>query len=394
MKQIDIDELIITILSGNADIRECILLNDWLSKSRDNRCYFEQMQNIWLLTGLVSNVSIVDVRIKYKKWTDKVQPQKKSPKHSAKGNIAIKLQIIHVAALIIVAFMAGIFTYRHYIDKQPEKEMTYAYYETIVPFGSQSQVVLTDGTKVWLNAGSKLRYATTFAVSDREVRLEGEGYFEVAKNKKLPFEVKTSKLNIKAIGTTFNVKAYPNDSVIETILVEGHVEVTRTSASAQNEPAVSLKPKQRLTLLKSTDEILFEVKPKSEKVTMLVSQPLQKNMISSSITNIKEVPADTDYMLNTSWKDQRWRIESEELVSLAAKLERRYNVRVTFADEQLKRYRFNGTLENEPVEAVLRAMAQTAPVKFELSGSEVVLSRNDKFSEEYKKLYNNKNKEN
>jgi ferric-dicitrate binding protein FerR (iron transport regulator) len=94
-------------------------------------------------------------------------------------------------------------------------------------------------------------------------------------------------------------------------------------------------------------------------------------------------------MTTTSWKDKSWRIEDEDLGSLAVKLGRRYNVTISFADEQLKSYRFTGTLEDEPVEAVLKAMTQTAPVIYKFQGSEILLSVNNEMSEQYKNLWNN-----
>ncbi|KAA6318427.1 hypothetical protein EZS27_031558, partial [termite gut metagenome] len=95
----------------------------------------------------------------------------------------------------------------------------------------------------------------------------------------------------------------------------------------------------------------------------------------------------TNYMTDTSWKDKRWRIESEELQSLAIKLERRYDVRILFADKPLQYYRFRGTLENEPIKAVLKVMAKTAPVTYEVKGAEIVLSINEKSRTEYKNLW-------
>jgi ferric-dicitrate binding protein FerR (iron transport regulator) len=249
-----------------------------------------------------------------------------------------------------IAFAVGALSYKYYSWYKPQQV---ACFETIVPLGAKSQLVLTDGTKVWLNAGSRLRYSSEYATRNREVELEGEGYFEVATNKAMPFEVKTSLLNVKATGTNFNVKAYPNDSVVEAILVEGRIEVSRMYESKAGTPAITLQPNQRLTLLKSTNEMLLEVQPKDT-----YGQPADVVIPDK----VRAVAAKTNYMTTTSWKDKSWRIEDEDLGSLAVKLGRRYNVTISFADEQLKSYRFTGTLEDEPVEAVLKAMTQTAPV--------------------------------
>ena len=109
----------------------------------------------------------------------------------------------------------------------------------MVPAGQRVELVLEDGTRVWLNSKSKLTYPTSFGKKEREVILDGEGYFEVTKNEKAPFIVKTHKYDIKVLGTTFNISAYQNKlSAFETSLLEGAVEVF----SSNNTEHVSLTP--------------------------------------------------------------------------------------------------------------------------------------------------------
>ena len=389
IKDIDhIDELIANVLSGNANENERVTLKEWITADENNRCHFEKMANTWFASGVSRNMNEFDTRAGFKRFSEKAQSSQQRGIHRPQQKRAIRLRIPHIAAMLAVVFALGMISYSYIERKQT---LVVSYYETIVPLGAKSQTVLTDGTKVWLNAGSRLRYATTFAVSERIVQLEGEGYFEVAQNKTLPFEVQTSKLNVKATGTTFNVKAYPNDSIVETILVEGKVEVTRVNDHIANEIPIVLAPEQRLTLVKHSGEILFETRPKIKNDEQIVAMPVAEEVHPvSHESKFRKIPAINDYMVTTSWKDKRWRIDGEELRSLAAKLERRYNVRISFADSDLLNYRFNGTLEDEPIEAVLKVMAQTAPVKFETNGAEVILKRNDKFREQYKELYNKK----
>ena len=383
-----IDELIANVLSGNANEHERTTLKEWIAADENNRRHFEKMSNTWFASGISKNMNEFDSRVGFKKFSEMVQSSRKSVIHRPQQKRTIRLRVPHIAAMLAVVFVLGAISYRYFESKQTS---AVSYFETIVPLGAVSQTVLTDGTKVWLNAGSRLRYATTFAVSERIVQLEGEGYFEVAQNKTLPFEVRTSKLNVKATGTIFNVKAYPNDSIVETILVEGKVEVTRIDDHIANEIPIVLAPEQRLTLVKHSGEMLFETKPKIKNDEQAVAMPIAEeiNPVSHE-SKIRKIPAINDYMVTTSWKDKRWRIDGEELRSLAAKLERRYNVRISFTDSDLQYYRFNGTLEDEPIEAVLKVISQTAPVKFETNGAEVILMRNDKFREQYKDLYNKK----
>jgi ferric-dicitrate binding protein FerR (iron transport regulator) len=374
-----IDSLIADVLSGNAPAEDCRKLKEWMDANPENLHYFEQARNIWLMAGIAEGKGNFDADAGFQRFMSKVRTKK----YSLFFHSNVVWRSLQIAAMLAIVFSFGALSYHYYTKRQ---EAPLAYYETIVPLGAKSEIVMIDGTKVWLNAGSRLRYSTSFALHDRNVFLEGEGYFEVAHNEKLPFEVKTSMLNVKAIGTSFNVKAYPNDSTIETILVEGKVEVSRLQDNALDKALVFLQPRQRLTLLKNTNEMLFESKPMDETNRNPIPNP-DKEPVNKVVPQVKEVPATGNYMITTSWKDKRWSIEGEELESLAVKLERRYNVQIIFADNTLKHYRFTGTLEDEPIEAVLKAMAKVAPVTYEFSGSTFVLSANEKFREQYKKLW-------
>ena len=120
-----------------------------------------------------------------------------------------------------------------------------AYQEMVVPAGQRAELNLADGTKVWLNSGSTLTFPTSFSGKERNVRLDGEGYFEVTKNAASPFVVETSKGNIRVLGTEFNVMAYAHDDEWETSLLKGSVEVFRPET---NEVLVRLEPNTKVTI--------------------------------------------------------------------------------------------------------------------------------------------------
>jgi ferric-dicitrate binding protein FerR (iron transport regulator) len=393
---IDADSLIADVLSGNAGRADCEALAAWLSAGDANRRRFEAMRQAWLAAGMLCTPEESDVQGAFERLAQRL-PAAASPAASFLPSPPLtpaprvhRLRRVAVAALRMaavwaVAFAVGALSYRYYNRIRPQP---IAHFETIVPLGAKSQLVLTDGTKVWLNAGSRLRYSAEYSTRHREVELEGEGYFEVASNKAMPFEVKTSLLNVKATGTSFNVKAYPNDPVVETILVEGSVEVSRLHDSEAATPVIALQPKQRLTLLKSTNEMLLEEQPGDNPDR----QPLDDATPAvakapDAPSEVKAVKATTNYMMETSWKDKRWRIENEDLGSIAVKLGRRYNVTIAFADDRLKSYRFTGTLEDDPIEAVLKAMTQSAPVIYKFQGSEILLSVNNEVSKQYESLW-------
>ena len=358
--------------NGSASEREVGEVKEWVELSPENR------------QELFNERKLFDALLLQADSGKRDTPQAKQiPIHRPYENPVIRLRIPQIAAMLAVVFVLGVLARSYFIT---EKTAKLAWYEIQAPLGAKSQVNLIDGTKVWLNAGSKLQYSTGFGQENREVRLVGEAFFDVAKNTALPFDVKTSGLIVRALGTSFNVKAYPNEATIETILVEGEVEIShvlKTERTDKNE-TVLLKPNQRLTLKKSTSEILVETNiEKKEKA----SEPLAALPKTPVSPTVKTVEATIDLMSQTSWKDKRWRIESEDLDSFATKLERRYNVTISFQDKDLPRYKFSGTFEDEPIEEVLRALSLAAPIKFSLKGNQVTLSRNNKFKDAYKSLY-------
>ncbi|MDR2449241.1 MAG: FecR family protein [Prevotellaceae bacterium] len=379
-----VDSLITGVLSGNVDEKACQTLQQWMHESLENRRYFETFQQAWLTSGVACPTSIFDVSDGFRKFTSRVQKATFSANaRRSKTLFIFRPRVTQMAAVVaLVCFVGSLFYHYYKLDNITEN-----WYETTVPLGSKSQIILTDGTKVWLNAGSRLSYSTAFASQNRRVLLEGEGYFEVATNPDLPFEVKTSLLIVRAIGTSFNVKAYPNDSTVETILVEGKLEVSREHSGDVPTTNVLLQPNQRLTLVKNTNKLLLESHPKTDNAKEAVANVPATSITPEMAQQIKEIPATSNYMTVTSWKDKRWYIDGEKLESLAVTLERRYNVQIRFTDNKLKEYRFNGTLEDEPIEAIMKAMAQIAPINYTFNGAMITLSINKKFRDQHKNLW-------
>ncbi len=136
--------------------------------------------------------------------------------------------------------------------------------EVIVPFGKKSQLTLEDGTKVWLNAGSRMAFPTKFTGKKREIFLEGEGYFEVAHNPKVPFYVNTNEIAIKVLGTRFDVSAYGSDKVIKTVLIEGRVVINERSALGFIKGESVLLPNQKASYNKNDHSIIVKDDPNAD----------------------------------------------------------------------------------------------------------------------------------
>jgi transmembrane sensor len=280
------------------------------------------------------------------------------------------IQILKLAAIVIPIFLLGGILSYFILGNKPATENT-TYTEIRAPYGARTEVVLPDGSTVWLNAGSNIKYMNTFNRDNREITLHGEAYFKVAKNAGLPFDVKTGELSIQAVGTEFNVKSYDDEDIIETTLVEGKIaikQVQKHKGSVFLEPhqqAVYMKDNRNLTVRSMTE--VKEVKPEVLK--------FRKGIIY--------IAEKVDPQPIVAWKDNRLILKGEELSSLVIKLERKYDVSFVFASEKLKAFRFSGTLENETLTQVLDVIKLSAPLEYKLQGKTVLIFENKKRTEKF-----------
>jgi ferric-dicitrate binding protein FerR (iron transport regulator) len=202
--------------------------------------------------------------------------------------------------------------------------------EIIAPVGSRSVVQLTDGTEVHLNYASKIKYPRVFRGNTRIVQLEGEGYFDVAHNPEKPFIVNAGEVQVKALGTAFNVHAYPEDGTISTSLIEGKVVLEKEFDSNQTRVIGEMVPGQHVTFHTS----------------------------SGKITSSKE-----DLYKYIAWKDGKMVFDNEPISGVAAALSRKYNVDIQLADD-VKQYTYTVTFFNDPLFLILDLMAETTPITY------------------------------
>lgn len=238
---------------------------------------------------------------------------------------------------------------------------------TINP-GSKSKITLPDGSKVWINSGSTLNYALNFGGPLREVYLNGEAFFEVAKDANKPFIVHTSGIDIRVLGTSFNVKAFELEPTIETTLIHGSIEVLKkddpTGAS------VLLKPHEKLVFKKINHSYQNAVQHKRDKdqlkpVTLksLISiNPLRPNVPDSAL-------------VETAWLYNKLAFEDESLSELAKKMERWYNIKINIVDESLFDYRVSGSFVDETAEQALNELKLLIPFKFNIKNNEYIIMK-------------------
>jgi ferric-dicitrate binding protein FerR (iron transport regulator) len=203
--------------------------------------------------------------------------------------------------------------------------------KVIISYGKKSMIVLSDGTKIWLNAGSQLIYPSVFTDKIRQVKLVGEAFFDVAKNPKKPFIVNTSDLSVHVLGTRFDISAYPDDKVIQTVLEEGKVSLKYSANGILGrEYVVEMEPNQMVELEKSTGKV------------------------SRSMVDVSKYVA---------WKGGLLEFEKAELGRALKQVERFYDIKIFLPDQTISSYKLSGKLDlkDEP-EKVLNVIKLTVPI--------------------------------
>lgn len=209
--------------------------------------------------------------------------------------------------------------------------------------GARSQVMLPDGSQVWLNAGSRLNYPKNFSNNTREVSLEGEAFFMVRADANRPFYVHTSAIHVKVLGTSFNVRAYPGEDSAVASLVQGSVEV---AADEKVEQGIILKPNEKLVV---PIRPLLD-KSAGEQATAQVALPAYK----SKLTAVRD-----SIYTETAWVQNKLAFKHLELEKVAEMLEHWYGVEIAFKSEKKKQLYFTGVFDNESLEQVMNALETT-----------------------------------
>jgi transmembrane sensor len=288
-----------------------------------------------------------------------------------------------VAAIFIPAFVLGVVYMNLNNSNLTLKAGPQNYCEIKAPLGAKSDITLPDGSHVLLNAGSKLKYFTDFNVKNRNIQLEGEAYFKVAKNKKIPMIVSAANIHIRAVGTEFNVKVYSNERIIETTLIEGAVEISKTGDKIGQDEKISLIPNQKAVYVKADDKLSIYGTNSKEK-----ERPATKTILKEIY--IKPVVYDqVDIEPIIAWTQDKLMFRGETLENICVKLNRKYDVSFEFENETVKNLRFTGTLEDETIEQVLNVIKTISPIDYSINKKNVVIKENTRQASKYKKFMKN-----
>jgi transmembrane sensor len=281
-----------------------------------------------------------------------------------KSNLhALFISMLKYAAILIIGFMVAWLLRGRVVHQNYKPAMVLN--ELSIPMGSKSKITLSDGTKVWLNSGSTLKYPSVFLANKREIYLEGEAYFDVTHDKERPFIVNTSEIHIKVLGTKFNVKSYPDENLIETTLVSGSIEIEAKQQGEKTKRLLRLEPNQKATFSRTTNNLLLTEITEPEKI-----EPLP-------VGNI-HVAREVNTEIVTSWKDNKLVFNRERFENIATRLERWYDVHIIIEDSTLKEYRYTGTFEKETLEQALYALKLASPFEYTIDKNNILIYKSNR----------------
>ena len=329
-----IDELIANYLTEGLDKNALDELKTWIAASAENQQYFICQREIWFSAVSREAASVYDKDKAFENFRNRVESQTEIQSTSRRGFSLSALW--RYAAVVAIIIAVGCISYW---QGEVNVKDTFADISVEAPLGSKTKLYLPDGTLVWLNAGSRMTYSQGFGVDNRKVELEGEGYFEVKRNEKIPFFVKTKDLQLQVLGTKFNFRDYPEDHEVVVSLLEGKVGLNNL---LREEKEAVLSPDERAVLNKANGLLTVE---------------------SVTASNASQ------------WTDGYLFFDEELLPDIAKELERSYNVKIHIANDSLKTFRFYGNFvrREQNIQEVLEALASTEKMQYKIEERNITI---------------------
>lgn len=323
----DIDSIIQTYLQGKSSEEENQQLYRWIQESPENKRRFFADKDIWDSLELLSNQKGYNPETELELVTKRVGSIPSKPVYRLN-------RIIQIAALVLITFGLGWASQFLSLDGAAnDKVITMK--EIIVPKGQINQVFLADGTRIWVNSETQLTVPDIFTDEERVVSLNGEAYFEVAKDSKRPFRVKLNGQQIEVLGTSFNVKAYKNSNEIETTLETGSIQ---------------LKTGNQVTMLTPGEQCVYD-------------RCLNKLILSK-----------VDPYSFSAWKDGRFEFQNEELLEVFKIVERWYDVEIVADEKYFKDMHFSGVIKrNKDARHFIEMLNLSVPLTYEIKADKIYL---------------------
>jgi ferric-dicitrate binding protein FerR (iron transport regulator) len=308
-------------LSGEMKLEEAEQFKALCDNNKQLSEELRKIQNIWGTAAEKNNLPEISIE----KALEKVKR-----KTHFRGNNKLLLVLQRVAAILFIPLLLASLIY--YYTNIPVREQKSVYNELDNAYGTVSKITLSDGTRVWLNSGSHFKYPNFFTGKNRKVYLSGEAYFEVAENKKKPFIVRVSEIDVIATGTVFSVTAYEDDSSIEATLSSGKIFLAKEVGKYNRlKTMAAVRPNQKAILDK------------------------EKKKINIKNANCKKAFA---------WKNGELIFVDDPMDVVIKKLNRWYNTDIVLVDEEVKNYRYTATFTGETLSQVLELLECSAPITY------------------------------
>ena len=309
-------ELLLKYIEGNSSDQEKVTIVNWLDADPENMREFLKLRKLHDIT-IWQTSPVAEIT---QKPTNKI----------GRG---FYIEVLKIAAVFLVAM-----TITRYVLPELKFGESLAMQTLYVPSGQRAELILEDGTKVWLNAKTTLTFPNQFSEHSREVKLDGEGFFEVASNKSKPFIVKTEKYDVKVWGTKFNLMAYSGKGIFETSLLEGSVEVLKSGSSN----GILIKPNERI----------FQENDR------LVTSPIV-------------------FANHFLWKEGIISFNDESFPELVSKLELYFDLKINVKNDKILNYRCTGKFRTKDgVEHILKVLQLSNKFSFKIDDNQNIISIN------------------
>ena len=332
MANFEIDEeVLVAFLKGELDAAQAAAVEAWYDRSAANRRMLGQVYYILYVSDRINDAAGIDVERSLRQFKRRMH---------AGRRISLRRSAVRIAAAAVIAavLLAGGLT-TVLLSKRLAQPVT-----VVTQLGERSQVVLPDGTKVWLNSSSSVEYVAPFFSRQRRVKMEGEAYFEVEHDRRAPFVVSTNGLDIEVLGTRFNIRNDDNEHRVTTVLLEGAV---KAYASGDEKAAVRLRPSQQLVFDTRTGAMRLTDEPSADR--------------------------------SINWIDGRFCFEHDTFAEIVAELKRYYNVDIRFMDEALRSERFSGDFRVEDgIYHIMSVLQLTYKFTYKVVGNDIEIYPNPK----------------
>ena len=335
MHKEEIDNLISKYLTGNIDSQSLKTLAVWSKESSENTLYVRSRMELWFSSGVAGSMTSFDKEKAFERFKNRIEKATIAKEQKQRFTKSRSFKIFYrvaAAILILLLPLAG------YWGGMETVKSGFSDIVVEAPMGARTKLYLPDGTLVWLNAGSKIVYSQGFGVDNRNLALEGEGYFEVMRNEKVPFEISTKELYLTVLGTKFNFRNYADDEEVVVNLIEGKVKLRNELFASAD---VYMSPNEKAILSKGTGLLI-------------------KTKMNVSSSNL--------------WTKDELYFDELLLEDIAKQLARSYNVKIEVVDS-LKNQRFYGSFRivGNSIEKILETISLTNRMKYKYENNRYVV---------------------